>query len=187
MNDMTPPTHFEPVYLYNKYEPLRRKIYNKFKDQMANNTDREELSAEIDRTFLSLVTEYNPHRGVDFPYYIKKMLDLRIFHWVNKYHKNINRETYSNDDNGIVVEDTQYAELLQRIVDLHSIDPDIQLGEKHRNLMIGLLIDQKTIQQLAEEEGVPSNRLHARLYFLIQKFDKEYARLIEWWGEDLYD
>lgn len=185
MKKMSPPTHFEPEYLYVKYEPLRRSMFNKFKDSMANQADREDLSASIDQIFLQLVSEYNPHRGVDFPFYIKRMLELRVYHHVTKYRENVNKESYS-DENGLVIEDDSYEEIFNRIIDLHSIDPDLQLGEKHRRLMIGILIERKSLKQLAEEEGVDTGRLHARLYFLIRKLKKLYQEHIEIYGEDLY-
>jgi RNA polymerase sigma factor (sigma-70 family) len=183
---LTPPTHLDPVYLYDKYELLRKAVFKKFKDKMTNHADREDLMSTIDQIFLQLVDEYNPHRGVDFPYYIKRMLDLRTFHHVTKFLKNVNKETYSDDDSELIIEDESYEELFQRIVDLNSIDPDLQLGEKHRRLMVGVLIERKTLKELAEEEGVPVDRLHARLYFLLKKLKRLHEEHKEIYGEDLY-
>ncbi|MMZ43610.1 hypothetical protein D1872_51720 [compost metagenome] len=183
MKKLDPPTHLEPMYLYNKYEPLRRAVYKKFKDQMINNADREELDSTIGEIFLHLVSEFDPSRGVDFPYYIKRMLDLRTYHHVAKYLKGLNREVYGED---LVVEDESYQELFDRIVDLHSIDPNIELGTKHRELMIGVLIHKKTLKELAEEEGVPVDRIHARLYFLLGKLRKVHEKHVEEYGDDLY-
>lgn len=181
---LLPPTHYEPEYLYTKYEPLRRATFKKFKDMMANDQDRQDLMSNIDQMFLQLVSEYDPNRGVDFPYYIKKMLDLRIYHYVSKYLDNVNKETYTEDE--LVIQDDSFEEILQRIVDLNSVDPDLVLGEKHRNLMIGVLIERKTLKELAEEEGVPPDRLHARLYFLIKKLKKASEDTKKMYGEDLY-
>ncbi|UNY49111.1 hypothetical protein sp82g_174 [Bacillus phage SP82G] len=177
---LTPPTHFDPEYLFKKYELLRKSVYKKFKDKMINQSDREDLMGTIDQIFLQLVSEYNPNRGVDFPYYIKRMLELRTYHHITKYLKRINGETslYVKNEDGEVLElqdtiaDIHAEEIFSRIVDLHSINPYMELGEKHRNLMIGLFIRKKTLQELAQEEGVPLDRLHARLYFLIRKFEK---------------
>lgn len=181
---LLPPTHYEPEYLYKKYEPLRRASYKKFKDMMANDQDRQDLMSNVDQVFLQLVSEYDPNRGVDFPYYIKKMLDLRIYHFVSKYLDNVNKETYAEDE--LVIQDDSFDEILQRIIDLNSINPDLVLGEKHRKLMIGVLIERKTLKELAEEEGVPPDRLHARLYFLIKKLTKSYEEDKEIYGDDLY-
>lgn len=181
---LLPPTHLEPHYLYEKYEPLRKSLFSKFSRMMTNYADREDLMSSIDQIFLQLVKEYDPNRGVDFPYYIKRMLDLRTYHHVTKYLKNVNNESYIEDE--IVIEDETVDKILQRIVDLNSIDPDIQLGDKHRQLMIGVLIERKTLKELALEEGVPPDRLHARLYFLLARLSKVYEEHVEEFGEDLY-
>lgn len=186
MKKLEPPTHLEPAYLFKKYEPLRRAIYNKFKDRMANQADREELQSEIDMIFLALVSEYNPNLGVDFPYYIKRMIELRTYHHVTKYLKNLNNESYSDSDEEIVIEDNSYQEIFERIIDLNSLDPNMVLGEKHRKLMVGVLIEHKTLKELAEEEGVPSDRLHARLYFLIKNLKKVYEKDVAKYGKDMY-
>lgn len=183
MKKLEPPTHLDPMYLYDKYDLLRRSVFKKFRDRMMNQADKEELQSAIGEIFLQLVTEFDPHRGVDFPYYIKLMLERRTYHHVTKYLKNINNESYGDD---LVIEDDSYEELFQRIVDLHSIDPDIVLGEKHRRLMIGLLIRRKNLKELADEEGVSPDRLHARLYFLIQKMMSVHEKHKEKYGEDLY-
>lgn len=181
-NRLPPPTHLDPEYLFQKYEPLRMATYKKFKDKMRA-SDREELLCTINVIFISLVNEYNPNRGVDFPYYIKRMLDLRTYHYVSKNLKNYNKEVYGEE---IILEDDSSKELLQRIVDLCSLDADIVLGEKHRKLMVGIVIHGKTLKELAEEEGVAPDRLHARLYFLIRKLKSVHKKHIEDYGEDLY-
>lgn len=157
---------------------------NKFKDRMANETDRQDLMSTIDFIFLQLVKEFNPNIGVDFPYYIKQMLQLRTYHYVTKYQENLNKEIYSDEE--FIIEDDSYKELLDRIVNLHSIDDEIELGEKHRQLMIGVLIERKSIKKLAEEEGVPVERLHARLYFLVKKLKGVHETHVEIFGEDMY-
>lgn len=181
---LEPPTHLEPGYLYDKYQPLRKAVFKKFKDKMANQADREDLLSSIDQIFLQLVSEYDPNRGVDFPYFIKRMIDLRTYHHVTKYLKNINKESYAEEE--IVVSDDSVAELLQRVIDLNSIDPNIVLGDKHRKLMVGVLIDRKSLKELADEEGVPPDRLHARLYFLLKKLRDVYDEHTKLHGEDLY-
>ena len=181
---LVPRTHLEPEYLYLKYEPLRKAVFNKFKSKMANQADREDLLLSIDQIFLQLVMEYDPNRGVDFPYFIKRMTDLRTYHHVTKYLKNINKESYAEED--IVISDDSVEYLLQRVVDLNSIDTNIVLGDKHRKLMVGVLIDRKSLKELADEEGVPPDRLHARLYFLLKKLRDVHDEHTELHGEDLY-
>lgn len=181
---LTPPTNLEPSYLYEKYTLLRMATFKKFRNHMANEEDRNELMSNIDILFLQLVKEYNPNLGVDFPYYIKKMLELRVYHYVTKYLKNVNNETFSEDE--IVQVDESWEEIMQRIIDLNSFDDSVILGEKHRNLLVGVLIEKKTLKELAEEEGVPVDRLHARLYFLIKKLKEQYEEMVRKEGGDPY-
>ncbi len=183
---LDPPTHLEPEYLYHKYDPLRRAVFNKFKSKMNNTADKEDLISTIDQIFFQLVSEYDPHRGVDFPYYIKRMLDLRTYHHVTKYLKNVNKEIFREDDTEMVIEDESFHEIFQRVIDLNSIDPTLELGEKHRQLMVGVLIERKTLKEIAMEEGVPVDRLHARIYFLIRKLRNSHEKQIEEFGDDLY-
>jgi DNA-directed RNA polymerase specialized sigma24 family protein len=120
------------------------------------------------------------------------MLDLRTYHHVDKYLKRVNKEHLlsvredTDDDPAIEIQDESIESVFQRIVDLNSINPDLELGQKHRDLMIGVLIHRKTLAELAKEEGVPVDRLHARLYFLLKKLRKQYDEDVEWYGEDLY-
>jgi len=170
--------------LFQNYEPLRKAIVKKFSHMMHNNSDREDLFNSINLMFVQLVNEYNPRRGVDFPYYIKKMLEFRVYHHINKYLRVVNKETCEDDFSS---HDAGYFEKdIQHVLDMMSIDPNIVLGEKHRNLMIGTIIDKKTLKELADEEGISVNKLHARSYFLGIKYLKEYNRLIERYGPDLY-
>lgn len=182
--NMLPPTHLDTEYLYKKYEPLRKSLYYKFRSRMASEADADDLASAIDEIFLALLDEYNPNRGVDFPYYIKKMMDLRVYHYVTSYTKNIIREIPTDEER--IIEDLGYQELIDKLINLNSVDSEIVLGDKHRNLMIGILIEGKSLKELAEEEGVPSDRLHARLYFLIKKMTKEYEKQVEIYGKDMY-
>ncbi|AYP68644.1 RNA polymerase sigma factor, sigma-70 family [Exiguobacterium phage vB_EalM-132] len=182
---LTPPTHLDPMYLFDKYELLRLSVFKKFRNHMANEEDKNELRSAIDMCFLQLVDEYNPNVEVDFPYYIKKMLELRVYHFVSKYLKNVNKETYSEDD--IILVDENWENTFNKIIDLNSFDDTLVLGEKHRSLLVGVLIQHKTLKELAEEEGVPVDRLHARLYFLIKKLKENHAEKVRKNdGEDLY-
>ena len=52
--------------------------------------------------------------------------------------------------------------------------------------MVGVLIDRKSLKELADEEGVPPDRLHARLYFLLKKLRDVHDEHTELHGEDLY-
>lgn len=183
-NKLTPPVNLEPQYLFDKYSLLRKSVFKKFKGHMANAEDMNELSGAIDMCFIQLVDEYNPNIEVDFPYYIKRMLELRVYHFVSKYLKNINKEIYVEDE--IVQVDESWEQTFGRIIDLNSFDDTLVLGEKHRNLLVGVLIEHKSLKELAEEEGVPVDRLHARLYFLIKKLRENHEEKVRRNGEELY-
>lgn len=183
---LDPPTHLDPEYLYHKYEPLRKAVYKKFKDVLINQADKEDLISTIDQLFLQLVSEYNPHRGVDFPYFIKRMLDLRVYHYITKYLNKINKEIPNETVGDSQIEDIHSQELIQRVIDLYSINPDLELGEKHAKLMIGILVERKTLKELADEEGVPVERVNARMYFLLRKMRKLHDLETEEFGDDIY-
>lgn len=178
-----PPTNLEPMYLYDKYAPLRKAMYIKFENRIHASIDKQDLIGVIDELFLELVNEYNPNRGVDFPYYIKYMLNLRVYHHITSYQKYTNEVSTEED---LVVEDDSIQKLLDRVIDLNSLDPNILLGEKHRKLMVGILIEQKTLGELAEEEGVPHDTVHARLYFLLKRLRGEYKKQKDLYGDDMY-
>lgn len=188
-HDFLPPEHLDPEYLHEKYAPLRKSIYRMHYDKFRSNADREDLEAQITQMFISLVVEYNPHLGVDFPYYIKKMLNFRTTHYVDGYVKSRSKERYQiNDESSPIyeIEDASVNELIEKIVDLNSIDPNINLGDKHRNLLIGIIIRGKSLKELALEEGVLPERLHARFYFLKKKLEQIYEEHKKVHGKNLY-
>jgi len=181
--------YLEPDSVFKQYAPFRKTIFKRFHNQMRSYVDKDELISVINEQFYKLVQEYNSQRGIDFPCYIKKMLPLRVYHFVTKHQRDTTRELITIEENSDVfvnVEDQEYNKILQYIIDMNSIDNSIKLGKKHRSLMIGLLVDKKTIRELAADEGVPTDIIHARLYFLIKKFRDEYSRLKESYGEELY-
>lgn len=180
---LTPPTNLDPEYLYEKFAPLRYATFKKHSGKVDTAADRDELMGTIDQLFLQLVYEYDAQIGVDFPYFIKKMLELRVYHHITKYWKVANSEFFV--DLPITVEES-YEDVFDKVVELNSLNPDIVLGDKHRQLLINTIIHKKTLQQQAEEEGVPLDRLHARMYFLIKKFEGEYEKEAEIYGDDIY-
>lgn len=64
--------------LFRKYANLRHKVYNTNKDAFADEATRRELRSYIDEQFVKLTKEYDINGAVDFPFYIKKMLNLRV-------------------------------------------------------------------------------------------------------------
>lgn len=161
------------------YTPLILATYKRLHPMLNSRTDKEDLMSQIRVLFARLVLEYDPRRGVDFPYYIKTMLNLRAYHYVTKKFKTKNREvlteSFTNDE-------FTFGELSQDhfddIINILSWDSDFKMGKKQRKLFVGLLIEQKTLQELAEEEGIEVSVLHTRMHFLVKKL-KEQAALQE--------
>lgn len=157
--------------LMEQYKPLILSTYKKLHPMLSNKDDKDDLMSEINQIFIKLVYEYNPRFGVDFPYYIKKMLTLRSWHYVSKVLKVKNKESIVEgltNDEITLTEDTE-DDSLERIVDMLSFDDGFKIGKKQKALFIGLLKDHKTLQELADEEGVSVSTLHTRLHFLIKK------------------
>lgn len=168
---LVPPKVLNPELLYEKYKPLRLAVYSEFKDRLSKEIDREELMNHIDFSFIQLVKEYNFNCGVHFPYYIKKMLHLRTSHFITKTNNNASREIYAEEDPLII--DNSFNDIEERILEIHSINPNIVFGTKHRKLMVDILIKGKSLKDIADEEGITLERLHARLYFLRKKLKAE--------------
>lgn len=158
--------------LLEDYKPLILSIYRRFHPMFKSKEDKEDLMAQIKLIFTKLVFEYDPRRGVDFPYYIKRMLELRTYHYVTKTLQQRNREvlteSFTNDE--ITFGSKQETcEELEQIIKLESWDDDFTLGKKQKQLFIKLLIEHKTLKELAEEEGVDVSILYTRMHFLLKK------------------
>lgn len=157
--------------LLDDYKPLILSIYRRFHPMFKTKEDKEDLMSTIRMIFTKLVFEYDLHRGVDFPYYIKRMLELRVYHYVTKTLQIENREVLTEGFTTGKVnyrEDYESQEELEQIIDLVSWDDDFKLGKKQKRLFIGLL-ENKSLKQMAEEEGVSVSILHTRMHFLIKK------------------
>ncbi|QKE56523.1 RNA polymerase sigma factor [Bacillus phage YungSlug] len=162
--------------LLEDYKPLILATYKRFHSTFKNKEDKEDLMSQIRFLFTKLVFEYDPRRGVDFPYYIKRMLELRTYHWVTKTLKQKNAEVITE---GFTNDELTYGNLFdsledfERIIKLQSWDDNFTLGEKQKKLFIGLLVENKTIKELAEEEGVDASIIHTRMHFLVKKLTKQ--------------
>lgn len=68
-----------PAKLLYQYDNLLRAEGKRYAKWCHSKVDRENLYSYIKDAFLSLVIEYDPYSGVDFPGYIKGKLSLRIY------------------------------------------------------------------------------------------------------------
>ncbi|GLI90882.1 sigma-70 family RNA polymerase sigma factor [Bacillus subtilis] len=156
------------------YKPLILTVYKKYNPIFPRMKDKEDLMSEINTIFTQLVWEYKPRRGVDFPFYIKKMLEWRTYHYVTKQIKRNDKEvivgSLTNDKVSLGdSRDSTLLEELELIENVMSWDDDFRMGKKQKQLFISLLRDNKTVRQIAEEEGVDISTIHTRLHFLIRK------------------
>lgn len=162
-------------HLMEKYKPLILSVYKRLHPMLHDKEDKEDLMSQIKMIFTRLVVEYDPRRGVDFPYYIKRMLELRAYHYVTKElkvkNKEVLTESFTNDE-------VTYGEISDEefddIIDLLSWDDNFTLGKKQKRLFIGLLVEHKSLKELAEEEGVDVSVLHTRMHFLLKKLRQQY-------------
>ena len=166
--------------LLEDYRPLILRLYKRFHPMFSSHMDKEDLMSEIYAIFMKLVWEYDPRRGVDFPYYIKRMLELRTRHYIAKQLRYKNKETlvegtfpWSEEVSSDKTDETK--EEIEKILNVMSWDDSFSLGEKQRNLFISILRDGKTVKQIAEEEGVKPSTIHTRLHFLVKKLREQRA------------
>lgn len=158
------------------YKPLILSIYKRFHPMFNVKEDKEDLMAQIQSLFAKLVYEYDVRRGVDFPYYIKRMLELRTYHYVTKQLQIKNKEvlshSFTNDEvsYGIGLDGQEEMEALLKMM---SWDDSFTLGKKQRRLFIGLVVEHKTLRELAEEEGVDVSIVHTRMHFLLKKIQQQ--------------
>lgn len=181
-----PMTQRDVHHLLEQYKPLIYSIYKKRNYIFKTSFDKEDFISQLHLIFTSLVYEYDPARGVDFPYYIKRMMELRAGHYITKYIKHHKREvTLQPETATFNKERMQFDELTaggdyldDDMLDVLTVeswdDVELELGEKHRNLFKGILADNKTLKQIAEEEGVSISTLHTRMHVLTKKL-REHA------------
>ncbi|MNW28097.1 hypothetical protein D3C74_49090 [compost metagenome] len=157
--------------LLEDYKPLILSVYKRLHPMFSVREDKEDLMAQIRALFVKLVYEYDPRRGVDFPYYIKRMLDLRAYHYVTKQlntrNKEVLTESFTNDE--VSYGQTYHKDDFEDIINLESWDDDFTLGKKQKRLFIGLLVEHKSLKELAAEEGIDVSILHTRMHFLQKK------------------
>jgi RNA polymerase sigma factor (sigma-70 family) len=157
--------------LLEDYKPLILSVYKRLHPMFSNKEDKEDLMSQIRLLFVNLVCEYDPRRGVDFPFYIKRMLELRAYHYVTKQlqpkNKEVLTQSFTNDEVSYGIPSGR--DDFEDIINLESWDDNFTLGKKQKRLFIGLLIEHKSLKELADEEGIDVSILHTRLHFLIKK------------------
>lgn len=99
--------------LNKQYKPLILATFKKFNVFLPNAESKKDLFQTIQEIFNRLVLEYDERRRVDFPFYIKRMLELRTWHYVSKqtnWQKNEFPSELSSRENSA---NTKYEDMIQ--------------------------------------------------------------------------
>lgn len=148
--------------LYVQYTNLRHKVYNSYKDNFSDEATQQELKSYIDEQFVKLTKEYEINGDIDFPGYIKRMLDQRVrgTFLKNKFRDN-NRERLGKEENEVellmgysseIDPDVAFRELVEEVFS------DVHLSDIERailNLWINTdLKDREVIIQVTSEQAI---------------------------------
>lgn len=171
--------------LYEQYKPLMNSIFKKFTkytNVFHDSSDYEDLKSQIEFEFVKLCNEYTPTRGVDFPGFIKMHLQQRVYHYVTKLQKRVSMETTVTSrtfddsdqpmmdlDNSLELVDEDAMKDFEKIEALASLDWRAITGKKHRHLLEAILYEHKSIEEIAELEGVPIKVVRLRLHFACER------------------
>ena len=171
--------------LYEQYKPLMNSIFKKFTkytNVFKNPQDFEDLKSQIEFEFIKLCNEYNPARGVDFPGFIKIHLQQRVYHYTTKLQRRVSYEstlpdkTYDDSDtpmmnlnNTLDLIDEDSDKEFDYIERLESLDWRAITGKKHRHLVESILYEHRTLEDIAELEGVPLKVVRLRLHFVCER------------------
>ena len=136
-----------------EYQPLIKAVYKKFSSYFNNYEDKLDLFNQVQYEFSRLVSEYDPRRGVDFPFYSKRMLNQRVYHYVTKCVRVLDREV-ACEDTTAVHEKFEVDKRLEFVECMVSLDDGLPLGEKQNRLMKDILIYKKSLEEIAKEEAV---------------------------------
>jgi len=170
--------------LLNDYQPLIKAVCKKFNNYFTNNEDKMELYNQVLYEFNRLVVGYDPRRGVDFPCYIKRMLNQRVYHYVTKMIKKvINVEVKQGDIIDTVEIDPSIEREFEYIECINSIDPNLTLGKKHSRLLQDVLFKKKTLEEIAQKEGVDIKIIRMRLHFLCKRLREYSEKMEKEWGD----
>lgn len=161
--------------LLEDYKPLILSVYKRLHPMFANKEDKEDLMAQIRSLFVKLVYEYDTRRGVDFPFYIKRMLELRSYHYVTKQLQTKNKEILTQS---LTNDEVSYGhpigrDIFEDIINVESWDDEFTLGKKQKRLFMGLVVDHKSLKEIAEEEGIDVSIVHTRMHFLLKKLKQK--------------
>lgn len=159
---------YDAEVLLSSYENYFKALCGKYRSYIKDYAEVEDLFDQIKLEFIKLVGEYNPRRGVDFPGYIKLMLPHRVYHYVTRASNVQNKEACSDniyDLYSSITDNTDFELIESRA----SIDDSNLSGKKRKKLLQDIMENHKTLEEIAEEEGVDVKVVRLRFHFLIKK------------------
>lgn len=179
-----------------KYEPLLKSIYKHFasyNNLFFSQDDYNDLQSQINLEFVRLCREYNPTKGVDFPGYLKIHLQQRVYHYITKIQKTKQREkavetkTYNGDDEDSFdlseIADITSEYEFDKIEALDALDLSIFTDKRHKFLVEAVIFEEKSLEEIAAEEGVPLREIKSRFTAacnkLIQHYETQQQRFME--------
>lgn len=188
--------YLDPDKLYEQYQPLMGSIYarfSKYNGIFHCQADYEDLKSQIELEFARLCHEFNPARGVDFPGYVKIHLQQRVYHYITKLQRRLKYEgtivgkTYDDSDNPVLdfdntteLIDEESIKAFERVEALASLDWRAILGKKHKRMIECVLYEHKTLEEIAEQEGVAIKVVRLRLHFACERLKQWYQRQEEY-------
>lgn len=115
----------------------------------------EELRSQIDLEFELCCRRYNPHRGIDFPGYIKNSLKWGVLKWITdmkQYHKSqfVMGELEDDDGNIDTILSTDKNELLSEHPQIF-MKPNLKNLTEYDKQLISMVISGKTVKDIATE------------------------------------
>ena len=167
------PEFLDKQVLLKKYYPLMRSIHKYFCSYVGildQPYDVDDLMSQIQMEFLNLAQKFDPKRGVDFPGYIKLNLRHKIYHYVTKSQKLQSREQlirqYGEDYSLPDKSDEKVADQFDVVEILASI-PWHKLKQMHRIIVVDLIKNHKTLEQIARDHGYPIKEVRANFELVI--------------------
>ena len=183
------PEFLDKEVLLEKFTPLIQSLHRYFCSYagiLNQPADVDDLYSQIQLEFLKLVQKYDPKRGVDFPGYVQFNLRHRIYYYVTKLQNRQNRECLlfrqDHSDNPIDIDDVwerpdeSVPYEIFRIEALASIPWDEIPDESDRQLIRDILIEHKTLHEIAVSRRVLMKSVHQQFNrlceFLIQRHER---------------
>lgn len=170
-----------------RYEPLMKSIYKHFasyNNLFYSQDDYDDLWAQINLEFVKLCREYNPTKGVDFPGYLKIHLQQRVYHHITKLQRTKQREktadthTYDWDEeesfNLEAIADLASEYAFDKVEALDALDLSIFTDKRHKFLIESVLFEEKSLEEIAADSGVPLREIKTRFNAACNKLIQHY-------------